>query len=217
MILRTWNSVTFTYVEWIASIGSKKIIFTHLSSRFGHKLLPDVLEIVGERARPLQIACAGSSSRSRNLSSKVAYTKGWIEKHNAVRVKYGLPSGKKSDNRVGDLLNLAESVTSKRLGSIPPDLFTDTSQCGSREPWCIGGLRSLTTGSDFYCHAQQRALTTRDMFAVLGFEGLSDTTDLSTNQCKDLLGEAMSVQCVGVALVSLILSLPTHFKAVTEP
>ena len=66
----------------------------------------------------------------------------------------------------------------------------------------------MTTSSMLYCHDQRRILTPSDLLQVLGFGKWSDLSGLSHSQARDLVGECMGIQSVGVALLSLALSLP---------
>ena len=48
---------------------------------------------------------------------------------------------------------------------------------------------------------------------MMGFTKLC-MDNLSMAQCKDLIGEGMSVHCVGTALLSLLVAIPEYWESI---
>ena len=136
----------------------------------------------------------------------------WRSKHAVVRCEEGieeLGAPLATVGRSDDLRALAEQVCRKR-GLDVNELFTDLSQSADRRPWTLKALRAITTSTELWCHAKQRHLSLPELYALLGFEGVS-FEGLSPHQAKNLLGESMAVPCVTLMVMSVIVNLPAVF------
>ena len=99
--------------------------------------------------------------------------------------------------RVMNLLDVARACSQSE------DLFVDMSQSVGRRPWSAGTLRSVTTGSSFFSYKRRRALDIRELWRCFGFPDAS-VPCASPHTLRNLLGEAMSLPCVALAMVSVL-------------
>ena len=158
---------------------------------------------------------------------------GWKKKHTARREAEGLEDipfscrwstrnaslcrGISASARTLDVLDLAMEVTLKRKPHLDEAtaekmLFADVSQCGSRSPWTMSTLRSVTTSTDFFSFARKRAVLPAEVFRLLGFTKVN-TRGLGAGDLKDLVGEAMPLPPMSVLIVSLLTSIPGFWSA----
>ena len=119
-----------------------------------------------------------------------------------------------SSARVVDVLDLAWAVTAKKYAHIPEQerdsgLYVDVSQSGSRLPWSLGSVRSITTSSSIYSFKERRLLVAPEVLALLGFPCQRMNLDwLHPAKLQDLAGEAMALPAIGLCGLCLAKSLP---------
>ena len=147
--------------------------------------------------------------RQRDVATKKQEESGaWSKKHEQTRLSLGLDPALRADDRTKDVILLAEQATLARSGHKDiAHLVTDTSQDGSRKPWCVGAVRSITTSSSFYLHGRKRRVCLAELYKLMGFEAPVFSA-ITPSQGRDLLGEAMAVPVVTMVLASLIVNLP---------
>ena len=119
-------------------------------------------------------------------------------------------------DRVMDIIDLGHAALSK--ANPEGDLrhfYIDTSQSATRAPWVHKHLRAVTTSTDLFSFGRQRYLSAEELFRALGFEALN-LKHISPTSQKDLLGEAMSIPCVGTVFACLVLSVPALWAAEGE-
>eukprot|EP00971_Amphidinium_carterae_P013339 262983-Amphidinium_carterae.1 len=112
-----------------------------------------------------------------------------------------------ASSRVEDMVLLSEECARHEDRPVGT-LVTDVRQDAARKPWSNGIIRSLTTSSQLFHHGQQRMLSLRELFALMGFPADTNLSALSHTQAKDLLGESMAVPSVTLVLLALMMQLP---------
>ena len=126
-------------------------------------------------------------------------------------VSANVPVLQGASERVRDIVDLGYNIM-KRFNSTlnEEDLYIDVSQCASRSPWVSNGvLKAMTTSTQLYCYSQQRFVTPIELGATLGFEkDVYDYRCLTVSDQKQMLGESMSVPCIGLVMLSLACALP---------
>ena len=139
----------------------------------------------------------------------------WQEQHKKIRKKLGLPdTALIHEERSQDLVTIAEQATKQKYATMGCDevsrrlqeLYTDTSQSAGRMPWACSMLRSITSSTDVWYHAEARRLRPDELFRILGFSDPKLST-LSQTQARDLLGSCMSMPVIGMITASLLISV----------
>ena len=85
-------------------------------------------------------------------------------------------------------------------------LCIDLSQCVTRQPWTMG-VRSLVQHSTLYLYGQDRVLSGREHFNLLGSPLRDLKCDLYDRHFKELAGEAFGAPCVATCLIGLALAI----------
>eukprot|EP00971_Amphidinium_carterae_P342684 6482084-Amphidinium_carterae.1 len=154
----------------------------------------------------------------------------WEVKHAEIRKKLHLApasgmfksvqlSGiRNDDRRARDLVELAyQACVAKHPNDeayvkyVKEHLLIDLSQCGSRKPWALGSLKSLTTGSDVFIFAQMRTLLPIELFRLMGWRQPC-LKNLSGQACRNLIGESMSLPSLALVLLAVVTSLPGFWE-----
>ena len=152
--------------------------------------------------------------------AKRAKTDGWQANH--AELWRALPSSQRhsdsakwsfsrnlllvSGKREQDVIDYAWAIEEKNGHE---GLFIDVSQSASRRPWSRG-LRSMVSSSSFYSYESDRQLVGAEHLLLLGWTesivGRFPST-LTQARLKCLAGEAMSLPCVALVLVSVLTAL----------
>ena len=142
----------------------------------------------------------------------------WQSKHGALWDKVG--EEKKEEERWSASRNLLLVAGSRERDLIDytwccekengsAGLFVDVSQSASRRPWSRG-LRSIMCSSSFYSFEKDRELISREHFLALGWPAAKldhFPPALSEAQLKGLAGEATSLPCVTLVMLSVLTQL----------
>ena len=91
------------------------------------------------------------------------------------------------------------------------DLTIDISQAASRGAWTLG-CPCLTTSSHLYSYRLQRMLLAEEHLLLEGFPASLNLGSLTQHAIRSLAGEAMAPPSVGMALMPLLLSMPSHWQ-----
>ena len=148
--------------------------------------------------------------------------KSFVSKHRLASDGLGFVEKYLSDNdaitksrRVSNLVDIAWAHSKQRTAmtddALRQALFLDVSQSVTRQPWALGGLRTLTTSSKIFAFSQLRFLEPVELLLCLGFSKevcRKATKDLSPTQVADLAAEAMGAPTVAMILLGLIAALP---------
>ena len=168
-------------------------------------------------------ACFGEAKRktvaSTSATKAAQGSQEWRRHHQQVRDQTKCPA--KSANawtkvhakqlkplglteRCLDLIDLAHDVvTAKhREDADVSGLYLDLSQSGGHRPWTCEQLRSVTTSSHYFSYSLCRPIEPQELFGVLGFLKPQFGT-LSFSCLKSMLGECMSLPCVGLIVYGL--------------
>ena len=122
-----------------------------------------------------------------------------IDKHRDLSAWRGdskLP-GVPNTARIMNLLDVARACSQSQ------DLYVDISQSVGRRPWSAGTLRSITTGSNFFSFKRRRTLEVQELWRCFGFAD-KNIPSASPHALRNLLGEAMSLPCIALAMVSVL-------------
>ena len=97
----------------------------------------------------------------------------------------------------------------KSADDLAGEQIVDISQNLSREPWCAGKVRSLTSGTRLYSFLLDRILSPQDHFALLGFNNASALCfrGISKRQAYELASESMAQPVVSLVCLCLTVVL----------
>ena len=101
-----------------------------------------------------------------------------------------------------------EEAAGRSADNVASDQIVDISQNLSREPWCAGRVRSLTSGTRLYSFQLDRLLIPFDHFDLLGFRSRSlHFRGISKCQAFELASECMAQPVVSTVCLCLAVVL----------
>ena len=171
----------------------------------------------------LNFSVIEATKRGRPRAQSNGAVEVWKAKHESVRQKngiehqlpwsMGLPELIGKSARTRDIIDLGYTILKSLSTPEPEDsvMFIDTSQCATRSPWCLRTVNVLTTSTELFSYGARRYLIPREYFRLMGFEGFNPGS-LSPSCQKDLMGEGMSIPCIGLVLYALATSMPTFWE-----
>ena len=144
------------------------------------------------------------------------------EKFEKFREANGLPTRKdkagrpyskklpvKEQQRLGfrrmEMLDIIALMEAKKYGAVDPDLVADLSQNVKRQAWTRGGrVGTPTTTQELYLLGLKRHVQCVETFQMMGWPAESLNGGTMPHEWRQLTGNMMALQCVGLLLCAVI-------------